>query len=69
MTLKPRRAIAGAVAPRLHAFDIETGKRLWKGDLPASGHAMPMTSRLRPTERATQPPPSERLWAVWKDGR
>jgi quinoprotein glucose dehydrogenase len=27
----------------LHAFDLETGKELWKYQLPAGGHATPMT--------------------------
>jgi quinoprotein glucose dehydrogenase len=31
----------------LRAFDIDTGSELWKGRLPASGQAMPMTYRLR----------------------
>jgi quinoprotein glucose dehydrogenase len=30
----------------LRAFDIETGQLLWKGALPASGQAMPMTYRV-----------------------
>jgi len=30
----------------LRAFDIETGKELWKGELPASAQATPMTYRL-----------------------
>jgi quinoprotein glucose dehydrogenase len=30
------------------AFDIDTGKELWKGHLPAGGQATPMTYRLRP---------------------
>jgi quinoprotein glucose dehydrogenase len=29
----------------LRAFDIETGKELWKGELPAGGQATPMTYR------------------------
>jgi len=29
------------------AFDIETGKELWKGELPAGGQATPMTYRGR----------------------
>jgi quinoprotein glucose dehydrogenase len=32
----------------LRAFDIETGKELWKGRLPAGGKATPMTFRARP---------------------
>ena len=31
----------------IRAFDIETGKELWKGRLPAGGQATPMTYRLR----------------------
>ena len=37
--------IAGTFDPFLRAFDIETGKELWKAQLPASGHATPMTYR------------------------
>lgn len=43
--------IAGTVDPFLRAFDIETGLELWKGALPASGHATPMTYQLRPGGR------------------
>jgi quinoprotein glucose dehydrogenase len=39
--------IAGTFDPFLRAFDVETGKELWKASLPASGHATPMTYRLR----------------------
>lgn len=35
--------IGGTFDPYLRAFDIETGKELWKGQLPNSGHATPMT--------------------------
>lgn len=35
--------IAGTFDPFLRAFDVETGKELWKAQLPASGHATPMT--------------------------
>jgi quinoprotein glucose dehydrogenase len=38
--------VAGTWDPYLRAFDIETGKELWKAKLPASGHATPMTYRL-----------------------
>ena len=38
--------IAGTFDPYLRAFDIETGKELWKVQLPASGNATPMTYRL-----------------------
>jgi quinoprotein glucose dehydrogenase len=37
--------IAGTFDPFIRAFDIETGKELWKAPLPASGHATPMTYR------------------------
>ena len=35
--------IGGTFDPYLRAFDVETGKELWKGQLPNSGHATPMT--------------------------
>jgi len=38
--------IAGTTDCSLRAFDIETGKELWKAHLPACGHATPMTYRL-----------------------
>ena len=37
--------IAGTTDPHIRAFDIETGKELWKAELPASGNATPMTYR------------------------
>jgi quinoprotein glucose dehydrogenase len=37
--------IAGTVDASVRAFDVETGKELWKAPLPASGHATPMTYR------------------------
>jgi membrane-bound PQQ-dependent dehydrogenase (glucose/quinate/shikimate family) len=41
--------IAGATDCFLRAFDIETGKELWKAQLPACGNATPMTYRLSAT--------------------
>jgi len=39
--------IAGALGdPHFRAFDIETGKLMWTGDLPAAGNATPMTYQL-----------------------
>jgi len=38
--------IAGTFDPYIRAFDVETGKELWKAQLPDSGHATPMTYRL-----------------------
>jgi len=38
--------IAGTFDPFLRAFDIENGRELWKGQLPASGHATPMTYKV-----------------------
>jgi quinoprotein glucose dehydrogenase len=35
--------VAGTLLPKLYAFDVETGQLLWKGDLPTSGKATPMT--------------------------
>ncbi len=37
--------MAGTLDPALRAFDVATGKELWKGDLPTSARAMPMTFR------------------------
>ncbi|OLE72874.1 MAG: hypothetical protein AUI36_01110 [Cyanobacteria bacterium 13_1_40CM_2_61_4] len=39
--------IGAAMDNYLRAFDVETGKELWKGRLPAGGQATPMTYRLR----------------------
>jgi quinoprotein glucose dehydrogenase len=44
--------IAGTVDAFLRAFDAETGRELWKGRLPAPGHATPITYRL--TSRGRQ---------------
>jgi quinoprotein glucose dehydrogenase len=39
--------IAGTLGdPHLRAFDIDTGRVLWTGDLPAAGNATPMTYQL-----------------------
>jgi membrane-bound PQQ-dependent dehydrogenase (glucose/quinate/shikimate family) len=38
--------IAGTWDPHIRAFDIETGKDLWMAELPAAGHATPMTYQL-----------------------
>ncbi|MBV9499715.1 MAG: pyrroloquinoline quinone-dependent dehydrogenase [Acidobacteriaceae bacterium] len=35
--------IASTLVPALYAFDVETGQQLWKGDLPTSAKATPMT--------------------------
>ena len=40
--------IAGSIDPFLRAFDVETGKELWKARLPASGAATPITYVSRP---------------------
>ena len=40
--------IGGAVDGYLRAFDIESGKERWAGELPASGHATPITYQIRP---------------------
>lgn len=40
--------IAGTmIDPSLRAFDIETGKEIWKAELPTSGGATPMTYQTR----------------------
>jgi quinoprotein glucose dehydrogenase len=35
--------IAGTFDPYIRAFEVQTGKELWKAQLPASGNATPMT--------------------------
>jgi quinoprotein glucose dehydrogenase len=40
--------VAAAMDPALRAFDVETGKLLWRGELPASAQATPMTYQLGP---------------------
>jgi quinoprotein glucose dehydrogenase len=39
--------ISGTWDPFIRAFDVETGKEIWKAQLPANGHAMPMTYQMR----------------------
>ena len=43
--------IGAALDRWLHAFDIETGRLLWKGPLPESGKATPMSYRLASGEQ------------------
>ena len=38
---------AAAMDNYLRAFDVETGKELWKYELPAGGQATPMTYMLK----------------------
>jgi quinoprotein glucose dehydrogenase len=38
---------AGTLDAAIYAFDNETGKQLWKGTLPTSARATPMTYRGR----------------------
>lgn len=37
--------IGGASDGKLRAFDVRTGAEVWRGDLPASGHATPVSFR------------------------
>jgi len=39
--------IAASFDSAIRAFDVETGKELWLGSLPAAGHATPMTFKGR----------------------
>ena len=39
--------IGGASDSRFRAFDVRTGRELWRADLPASGHATPLSYRGR----------------------
>ncbi|MBA2356090.1 MAG: pyrroloquinoline quinone-dependent dehydrogenase [Acidobacteria bacterium] len=43
--------IGGASDSRLRAFELHTGKEVWRADLPASGHALPITYRGPTTGR------------------
>jgi quinoprotein glucose dehydrogenase len=43
--------IGAAMDDYLRAFDVETGRELWRGRLPAGGQATPMTYRLEPDGR------------------
>ena len=38
--------IAATLDRSIRAFDVDTGRELWRGDLPASGKATPMTYRV-----------------------
>ena len=37
--------IGGAIDSRIRAFDLKTGRELWRAQLPASGHAAPVSYR------------------------
>ena len=43
--------IGAALDRSLHAYDIDTGRELWRGQLPASGKATPMSYRLASGEQ------------------
>lgn len=43
--------VAASMDNRIRAFDVETGKPLWKRALPAGGQATPMTYRAGPDHR------------------
>lgn len=43
--------IGAALDRFLHAYDVETGRELWKGPLPESGKATPMSYRLASGEQ------------------
>jgi quinoprotein glucose dehydrogenase len=43
--------VGAAMDDYLRAFDVETGRELWRGRLPAGGQATPMTYRLEPDGR------------------
>ena len=43
--------VAAAMDDYMRAFDIETGRELWKYKLPAGGQATPMTYRAGPEQR------------------
>ena len=33
------------------AFDVKSGRELWRAEVPYAAHAMPMTYRLRPDSK------------------
>ena len=37
--------IGGAIDSRFRAFDLKTGREVWRADLPASGHGTPVSYR------------------------
>jgi quinoprotein glucose dehydrogenase len=37
--------VAGTLDPAIYAFDVETGRQLWRGELPTSARSTPMTFR------------------------
>jgi quinoprotein glucose dehydrogenase len=39
--------MAGTLDAAIYAYDVETGKQLWRGELPTSARAMPMTFRAK----------------------
>jgi quinoprotein glucose dehydrogenase len=43
--------IAGTYDPYLRAFDVDTGRELWKGKLPTSGNATTMTYQVKSSGR------------------
>jgi quinoprotein glucose dehydrogenase len=43
--------IGGASDSRMRAFDLGTGQEIWRADLPASGHATPISYRGPKTGR------------------
>ncbi len=43
--------IGAALDRTLHAYDLETGRELWRGPLPASGKATPMSYRVASGEQ------------------
>ncbi|GAB3270701.1 pyrroloquinoline quinone-dependent dehydrogenase [Parahaliea aestuarii] len=43
--------IAATMDTRFRAFDLGSGEEVWSTGLPYSGHAMPMTYRLRPDSK------------------
>ena len=43
--------IGATIDPALRAFDIATGRELWKGKLPGGARATPMTYQVTPNGR------------------
>ena len=55
--------IGAALDAALHAFDIDTGRQIWTGPLPASGKATPMVTSSHPASNSSPRRGRRRSWA------
>jgi quinoprotein glucose dehydrogenase len=54
--------VGGAVDRALRAFDVETGRELWRAELPAGAKATPMTYRVGGRQYVTVAAGGGSLW-------